>query len=59
MRDYQAFAAGTKTLSDVAAWNTMRVTVGHEESSIPWDACDLQLFPRVRTSEAGAGASVQ
>jgi macrolide transport system ATP-binding/permease protein len=33
VRDYRAFAAGTKTLSDVAAWNTMRVTVGHEESS--------------------------
>lgn len=33
VRDYRAFAAGTKTLSDVAAWNTIRVAVGHEENS--------------------------
>ena len=34
VRDYQAFAARTRTLSDLAAWNAMRVTVGHEDSSI-------------------------
>jgi len=34
VRDYRAFATGTRTLSDLAAWNAMRVTVGHEENSI-------------------------
>ena len=34
VHDYRAFAAGTRTLSDLAAWNTVRVTVGHEEKSI-------------------------
>ena len=33
VRDYRAFAAGTRTLSDLAAWNTIRTTVGHEENS--------------------------
>jgi predicted permease len=33
VRDYRAFAAGTRTLSDLAAWNTVRVTVGREENS--------------------------
>ena len=34
VRDYRAFAAGARTLSDLAAWNTVRVTVGREEKSI-------------------------
>ena len=33
LHDYRAFAAGTRTLSDLAAWNTVRVTVGREEKS--------------------------
>ncbi len=33
-QDYRAFAAGARTLSDLAAWNTVRVTVGREEKSI-------------------------
>jgi predicted permease len=33
VHDYRAFATGTRTLSDLAAWNTVRVTVGHEENS--------------------------
>ncbi len=34
VKDYRAFAAGARTLSDLAAWNTARVTVGREENSI-------------------------
>ena len=33
VNDYRAFTAGGRTLSDLTAWNTMRVTVGHEENS--------------------------
>jgi len=33
VRDYRSFAAGARTLSDLAAWNSARVTVGHEEKS--------------------------
>ena len=32
-QDYLAFAAGARTLSDLTAWNTVRVTVGREEKS--------------------------
>jgi predicted permease len=33
VRDYRSFAAGARALSDLAAWNSARVTVGHEEKS--------------------------
>src|ERR1700722_9916467 len=33
VRDYRSFVAGTRTLSELAAWNSTRMTVGHEEKS--------------------------